>query len=230
MSALYSKPLVICKINAVSQDNLFTSAGDPAIEEYIRECLDTGADFDLSVLLVEPESGRPQSPDDLDDGEDSVGEEGEEPTSRRSSTNSDHSGTRTPIEKRSSVQIDIENLLKDNPNVRPTSLLGLGSAASITPKSQPPTPPRPRGRAISVCSMAETLIKFLDSLAEPVVPESMALRCMQEGYLTFVAARQTVQRLPRINHAVFRYIVRFLRVIAEGYRGRGELDVERLGE
>ncbi|TPX59296.1 hypothetical protein SpCBS45565_g07773 [Spizellomyces sp. 'palustris'] len=211
-------------------DNLFTSSGDPATEEYIRECLDTGAEFDVSVLLMDPDSEPPESADDADDDE-ADDEDGD--TSRRSSTTDSPtppSGSRTPVEKRASVKVDIDKLLKDNPHVHSQTLVGLGSSTHIIPSGNPIPRPRPRGRAVAVCSMAETLIKFLDSLLEPVVPDGMSTRCIQEGYLTYVAARQTVQRLPSTNYNVFKYVVKFLRAIVENYKGRGELNVERLAE
>ena len=36
------------------KDNLFLSPGDPNLTEYFRDCLDTGTEFNLSVLLGDP--------------------------------------------------------------------------------------------------------------------------------------------------------------------------------
>ncbi|KAJ3017593.1 hypothetical protein HKX48_003458 [Thoreauomyces humboldtii] len=217
----------------LEKDNLFTSGGDPSIEEYIRECLDTGVNFDMPILLLDPEENSPDSADD--DDHDGGLTPPETPDRRHSEVDGEESrpgsGTRTPIEKRDSVQLDVEALLKDVPTAHPTTLLGLGSTTALTPVSTASVPlPRARGRAVAVSSMAETLVRFLDSLEESVVPTSMSLRCTTEGYLTFVAARQTVQRLPPTSYNVFKYIVKFLRAVVENYKGRGELDVERLAE
>ncbi|KAJ3161478.1 hypothetical protein HDU86_007260 [Geranomyces michiganensis] len=217
-------------------DNLFTSGGDPAIEEYIRECLDTGVQFDMPVLLLDPEtsgSGSPEDDDEPDDGEETPPEE----LSRIGSVATDldaGSGSRTPTDKRVSVHIDVDTLLANVQTTHPKTLLGLGSTATLERSGTAATAsvplPRGRGRAVAVASMAETLIKFLDGLEESVVPTSMSLRCTQEGYLTFVAARQTVMRLPTTSYNVFKYVVKFLRAVVENYKGRSELDVERLAE
>ncbi|KAI8826160.1 Endonuclease/exonuclease/phosphatase [Fimicolochytrium jonesii] len=213
-------------------DNIFTSGGDPSIEEYIRECLDVGVEFDVPLLLLDPTTDPHDSvdddPDDEDEHEDDTSTTGSR--SRRPSAAGGSSGARTPADKRDSIHLDIEKLLKDIPGAKSDTLLGLASTANLSAATETVPLPRTHGRAVSVYSMAETLIKFLDSLEESVVPSSMSLRCTQEGYLTFVAARQTVQRLPNANYNVFKYIVRFLRAVVENYRGRGELDVERLAD
>ncbi|KAI9007218.1 Endonuclease/exonuclease/phosphatase [Gaertneriomyces semiglobifer] len=205
-------------------DNLFTSAGDAAIEEYIRECLDTGAEMDLSFLILDPPSHSRES---------SAASSPVENHSRRPSTaesEASDSGQRTPVDRRSSVQIDLEALLAKHESLRPQSLLGLASSVQFPDTVTVAKPARNAGRASSIRSMAETLIKFLDSLAEPVVPSSMSLRCIQEGYLTFAAARQTVHRLPAANYHSFKYVIKFLRAIVESYKGRGELSAERIAE
>ncbi|TPX55598.1 hypothetical protein PhCBS80983_g05190 [Powellomyces hirtus] len=216
-------------------DNLFTSGGDPAIEEYIRECLDTGVKFDLTVLLLDPDTAAAYPEDDPDDGDESPPED----LSRRTSaadTPPQHpsadaeSGSRTPVDKRDSVHLDLDTLLKDVPTPHTTTLLGLGSTTSLEPATHSVPLPRARGRAVAVASMAETLLRFLDSLEESVVPTSMSMRCTLEGYLTYVAARQTVMRLPPTSYNVFKYLVKFLRAVVENYKGRGELDVERLAD
>ncbi|KAI8593400.1 hypothetical protein BDZ88DRAFT_404548 [Geranomyces variabilis] len=215
-------------------DNLFTSGGDPAIEEYIRECLDTGVQFDMPVLLLDPEHTGPATPDDDDEPDDGEDTPPEEHSRANSAADLDAgSGARTPIDKRVSVHLDVEALLASVPTAHPKTLLDLGSTATLEPASDTTASvplPRGRGRAVAVASMAETLIKFLDALEESVVPTSMSLRCTQEGYLTFVAARQTVSRLPTTSYNVFKYIVKFLRAVVENYKGRSELDVERLAE
>ncbi|KAJ3286688.1 hypothetical protein HK104_008910 [Borealophlyctis nickersoniae] len=181
-------------------DNLFLSSGDQNIAEYIRECLDTGAEFDLSILLADPDD--PDAP--------------LSPTDSESSTL-----------KVKNVDLDVDLLLKTTPTSRPPAQVALGSASDIS--SDAVQTPRPRGRASAVHSAADTLMKLLGSFVDPVVPYSMYHRCVQEGYHTFVAARQLLQHFPSLNYNCFVYIVGFLKEVIASYKGRGELSAEKLG-
>ncbi|RKO93184.1 Endonuclease/exonuclease/phosphatase, partial [Blyttiomyces helicus] len=189
-------------------DNLFLSSGDQAITEYLRECLDTGVEFDLSALLSDPAAPPAPEPESLSPPPDDK-------------VSADAS--------RTSIDLDVDLLLQTNTLVRETSLLELGSG-DIPPSSAAVRPPRPRGRAAAVHSAAETLVAFLQSLVEPVVPPSMYMRCVTEGYLTFVAARAVVQHLPAVNYNAFVYLASFLREVVVGYKGRGELSADKLAQ
>ncbi|KAH9266737.1 hypothetical protein BASA84_000989 [Batrachochytrium salamandrivorans] len=187
-------------------DNLFLSTGDPSVTEYFRECLDTGVEFNLTVLLG-----------------DAVEEDIEAASCGSPDEHLPHpcvdetlEQTTAPVDEASmSKQVNIEDLLS---NLSKANL-------TITPHVKLP---RPRGRAISVHSAAETLLRLLEALPEPIIPTFLHRRCILEGYLTFAAARQIVQFLPKDHYNAFMYTTCFLREVLVNYRGRGGLDEEKL--
>ena len=63
---------------------------------------------------------------------------------------------------------------------------------------------------VSVHSLAETLIRFLESLAEPVIPFAMCAKCL-ENSASQVACKQLLAQLPPAHYNAFVYIVAFLR-------------------
>ncbi|OAJ37826.1 hypothetical protein BDEG_21807 [Batrachochytrium dendrobatidis JEL423] len=187
-------------------DNLFLSTGDSAVTEYLRECLDTGVEFDLSVLLS----------DEIPENE--VDTPCESPSGQSSPIPTDQlqqqtqSLTNTIVSDQS---INIEELLSN---------LSKSNTASMPYVKLP----RPRGRAVSVHSAAETLLRLLEALPEPIIPTFLHRRCVLEGYLTFAAARQIIQFLPKDHYSAFMYTTCFLREVLANYRGRGGLDEEKL--
>ncbi|KAJ3039994.1 hypothetical protein HDV00_011549 [Rhizophlyctis rosea] len=192
-------------------DNLFLSPGDPTIMEYMRECLDTGREFDLSVLLTDPETEEtnttpPETP--------------KKPSTDPPPTDK----TPSPTQK-TTIPLSIDLLLSTTPNSppRPSHTLPYASLTTL-PSLSPP------GRATSVHSAAALLLQFLSTLSEPVVPYAMYNRCVQEAYHTFVAARNVIQHLPSERFNVFVYLVGFLREVLEGWRGRGDLGAERVAQ
>ncbi|KAI9102450.1 Endonuclease/exonuclease/phosphatase [Phlyctochytrium arcticum] len=206
-------------------DNLFTATGDMSVQEYLSECLDTGAPFDLGVLLADP--GHPHQGT----------QEGHDPNSRRASSSSTAddldsdagSGSRTPIEQRKSISLDIDELIKTVPPMLSPTPVDSVKNESPTTVATPPVP-KPRGRAVSVHSAAGVLMTFLRSLAVPTVPEPIATRCATEGYASYAAAVQCVKGLPEVHFKTFQYVVRFLRAIVENYRGQAEFSVQRVGK
>lgn len=65
------------------------------------------------------------------------------------------------------------------------------------------------GRGIQIHSVAETLLIFLDSLPEPVVPYSLYDRCLESS--NFKQAQEVLELMPACHKNVFKYICAFLR-------------------
>eukprot|EP00048_Salpingoeca_helianthica_P022785 m.20360 g.20360 ORF g.20360 m.20360 type:complete len:907 (+) comp7810_c0_seq1:39-2759(+) len=59
-------------------------------------------------------------------------------------------------------------------------------------------------------SVAETLVRFLDGLPEPVVPPSLYRRCL-ECAGSLVLCRGVISELPAVSQSVFIYLMAFLR-------------------
>jgi len=64
----------------------------------------------------------------------------------------------------------------------------------------------------SAYSMGETLIRFLESLVEPVIPFSMYNRCI-EASGSFSECKQLLSYLSTVNYNVFFYLMAFLREV-----------------
>ncbi|KAL6061671.1 phosphoinositide 5-phosphatase [Balamuthia mandrillaris] len=75
-------------------------------------------------------------------------------------------------------------------------------------------------------SMAETLVCFLDSLVEPVVPISLYKQCL-ENSSSYAQCKQLLSYLPSVNYNVFYYIMAFLREVLL-HRAKNKVHVEDL--
>jgi phosphatidylinositol-bisphosphatase len=79
----------------------------------------------------------------------------------------------------------------------------------------------------SIDSVAEVLIRFLESLAEPVIPYAYYTRCI-EASGSYVECKQLLTCLKTVNYNVFYYLMAFLReVLTRQHRNR--LSPEKLG-
>ncbi|KAI8613353.1 Endonuclease/exonuclease/phosphatase [Chytriomyces sp. MP71] len=183
-------------------DNLFKTATDPLLVQYIVECLDTGAEFDFEGLILE-KTDEPEAASN----EDSASQD--DLRVFKSTTEMNESGA--------SVNLDIDLLLKSaapRPDTAtPPAVLKLG---------------RRKGRAASVHAMAECIIKFFDGLQVSVVPEALYLWCVQEGYLDYKTGEQILGSMPPVHANVFVYIVSFLKEVLVAYGGRPSYTAESL--
>ncbi|GAB6030996.1 hypothetical protein CHUAL_007816 [Chamberlinius hualienensis] len=64
----------------------------------------------------------------------------------------------------------------------------------------------------SIHSIAETLLIFLESLPEPVIPSNFYSRCLEAAQNSFQCQR-IIQQLPLVNQNVFRYLMAFLKAL-----------------
>ena len=64
----------------------------------------------------------------------------------------------------------------------------------------------------AVHSMAETLIRFLDALPEPVIPFASYQKCI-DNYQTYPLAKQSISTIPSVHYHVFVYLTAFLREV-----------------
>ncbi|KAI9357958.1 hypothetical protein DFJ73DRAFT_820023 [Zopfochytrium polystomum] len=207
----------------MDMEDLFVTAGDPDVMEYLRDCLDRGVDFDHDALLVDPEE-----PPSLDGPMDLAFPS---PVPSASSPRGSNVSPILTAETLSQLgtRLDVDLLLRSdrlrrqyhpagraNSAVTPVdSAVATTAPPSPSPTQAPSRAPR-KGRHLSVHSMADTLLTFLSALAEPVVPSSLYFRCVQEGYPTLAAARQVVRVMPRVHGNVLLYMCAFLRELVEG--------------
>ncbi|KAF9281496.1 hypothetical protein BGZ68_006616 [Mortierella alpina] len=201
-----------------SVDNLFLLSGDQSTMTYIRECLDTGDEFDLTRLLDKP-------PQNAHTHTESV---------KPSSTKDDHQNTSKQNKKNkhkskgmeaSKGEDDKTEDKKDESDARPTSassktLSSRGSSSDLKPQIARPVsimngiPPKAAtfglGENRGIHSMAEVLLRFLESLHEPVVPTEMYYRALEiAGHQQ--AAYGLLDLMPPVHVNVFVYITSFLR-------------------
>ncbi|KAL2912761.1 hypothetical protein HK105_207753 [Polyrhizophydium stewartii] len=208
-------------------DNLFLSTGDPVLTEYFRECLDTGVEFDLSVLLSDPVEEAPEAESNDSLAEQQKHQQQDTPSKTPDAASPPDAGVgegdaagagAEEAEAEAEQALDIDEVISN---------LSKTSFGMQQPETVVVPPPRPRGRVAAVHSAADTLLRFLEALPEPVVPSFMHRRCVLEGYHTFAAARQIVQAMPTEHLNSFVYITSFLREVLANYRGRGGIDEEK---
>ncbi|KAF9119900.1 hypothetical protein BGW39_011838 [Mortierella sp. 14UC] len=182
-----------------SVDNLFLLSGDQPTMTYIRECLDTGEDFDLSRLLD-------KTPHDDDK------KAGEPQGTSAAATDA----TNSPPAPASSALLSPRGSTTDlKPQIaRPVSIMN-----GIPPKAATFGLGENRG----IHSMAEVLLRFLESLKEPVVPTEMYYRALEVANHQ-QAAYGLLDLMPPVHVNVFVYITSFLReliLIGGGSGGSG---------
>ncbi|KAG0199274.1 hypothetical protein BGX28_007433 [Mortierella sp. GBA30] len=198
-----------------SVDNLFLLSGDQSTMTYIRECLDTGDEFDLTRLLDKP-------PQDATTGSDKNASKDKDDQQKISPTK----GHKKPKSKKKAA-----NASKDEDGKEVASASAPGSASSAAPSSQGSVsdlkpqiarpvsilngiPPKAAtfglGENRGIHSMAEVLLRFLESLREPVVPTEMYYRALEiAGHQQ--AAYGLLDLMPPVHVNVFVYITSFLR-------------------
>ncbi|RKP10570.1 Endonuclease/exonuclease/phosphatase, partial [Thamnocephalis sphaerospora] len=135
------------QLHAEHVPHLFMQAGNPYIMAYIRDCLDTGVEFEFDKLISEDAW----------------------PQNELSQEQAIDAGLPTST---TTVQLDL---------------------------------------AQSVHAMAETLLRFLEALPEPVIPFDHYQRCLDAATMGKDAVLQTLETLPRIHMNVFIYLTAFLR-------------------
>lgn len=179
-----------------SVDNLFLLSGDQPTMTYIRECLDTGEEFDLTRLL-----GKSSHDDDKKTSD------APEPSPGADTSNSPPSSAL--LSPRGSTTSDLKPQI-----ARPVSIMN-----GIPPKAATFGLGENRG----IHSMAEVLLRFLESLREPVVPTEMYYRALEVANHQ-QAAYGLLDLMPPVHVNVFVYITSFLRelvLIGGGSSGAG---------
>ncbi|KAJ3290284.1 hypothetical protein HDU76_007410 [Blyttiomyces sp. JEL0837] len=178
--------------------------------EYIRECLDTGCPFDIEALILDMEDNVDWSPTDT--------------TKDISAIQASEDDLAPKPDDPNTIPLDIDLLIKSKSSS--ANLLG-GSNSSTSARVLVP-PPRPKGRIVAVRSMSDCLLSFLESLVEPVVPTSLYMRCVHEGYRNHMAAKQVIKHMPRNHYNVFIYLCAFLREVLQNYVGKDGFTTESL--
>lgn len=100
---------------------------------------------------------------------------------------------------------------------------------SLPISSGPTTSYLSRGKAVAVHSVCEVLLLFISSFQEPIIPVIMQERCIMEGYLTHTAAKQIIRHLPLSSHNTFVYLISFLKLLCDEYKGKGAVNALSLG-
>lgn len=148
---------------------------------YIRECLDTGDEFDLTRLL-----GKSSHDDDKKTSD------GQDPTAAASTDSTSSPPSSGLLSPRGDLKPQI---------ARPVSIMN-----GIPPKAATFGLGENRG----IHSMAEVLLRFLESLREPVVPTEMYYRALEVANHQ-QAAYGLLDLMPPVHVNVFVYITSFLR-------------------
>ncbi|GJJ76969.1 inositol polyphosphate 5-phosphatase INPP5B/F [Entomortierella parvispora] len=208
--------------NGFGVDNLFLLSGDQATMAYIRECLDTGEDFDLGRLLDKPPSGSVTEKDSgikkARDGQDND----KKSKGKKNKKGKQNDATKASESTEDDDGHDDQDQEKKAPAaaVRPSTLTPRGSASDIKPQIARPVsilngiPPKAAtfglGENRGIHSMAEVLLRFLESLREPVVPTEMYYRALEVANHQ-QAAYGLLDLMPPVHVNVFVYITSFLR-------------------
>ncbi|KAI1316951.1 hypothetical protein EDD11_009195 [Mortierella claussenii] len=189
-----------------SVDNLFLLSGDQSTMSYIRECLDTGEEFDLTRLLDKS----------TQQGSDST------PTTSKKAVKQ-----QTRKAKKGELSMDgdsedteIEAAVSRIPAPSSATLSARGSIPDLKPQIARPVsilngiPPKAAtfglGENRGIHSMAEVLLRFLESLRGPVVPTEMYYRALEVASHQ-QAAYGLLDLMPPVHVNVFIYITSFLR-------------------
>ncbi|KAF9386550.1 hypothetical protein CPC16_007480 [Podila verticillata] len=210
-------------------DNLFLLSGDRPTMTYIRECLDTGEEFDLSRLLDKNNSTSTES------------------SSQPSTSTTDASGNKNKYKKKANkknaslkdtdgdglgTDHDGEDVKRLSAGLAGATLSPRGSSTDLKPQIARPVsilngiPPKAAtfglGENRGIHSMAEVLLRFLESLKEPVVPTEMYYRALEVANHQ-QAAYGLLDLMPPVNVNVFVYVTSFLRelILTGGSGGSG---------
>ncbi|KAG0338106.1 hypothetical protein BG000_004551 [Podila horticola] len=202
----------------LSVDNLFLLSGDRPTMTYIRECLDTGDEFDLSRLLdktnsiSESSTSQPSASttEATASNKSKIKKKANKKASHKDSADSDGPGTDHNDEDDKHLSASLAG----------ATLSPRGSSADLKPQIARPVsilngiPPKAAtfglGENRGIHSMAEVLLRFLESLKEPVVPTEMYYRALEVASHQ-QAAYGLLDLMPPVNVNVFVYVTSFLR-------------------
>ncbi|KAJ3114789.1 hypothetical protein HDU96_001678 [Phlyctochytrium bullatum] len=181
-------------------NGLFERKGDAALVQYFRDCVDSGAAFDLENLLLdtvaEGEIRRNDSAPFKVDAKPVPTADGIPAEVLGAEMSALNLGTSTtPSTSAGSAEITQKIDLKSEQSQSPDA----GVLGTVLP-----LPKTRLGRTTSIHSAAEALLELLSSFKDPVIPYSLYYRCVQEGYLSFAAAKQlvTAEQLPKVFSTV----------------------------
>ncbi|GAA6030598.1 hypothetical protein JCM8097_006227 [Rhodosporidiobolus ruineniae] len=184
--------------HALGVRDLFCAAGESELVKAVRECLDTGDDFPLDRLLPSSTSSESlASPD---------------------SSSSDKEHLKGAVSAIDQLEADIGSIALSSPGLdapsdessRPRSLSAASSAA--------PSPPAPLeeeddGRYAGLHSVADCVLRLLESLEEPVVTYELYARAVRAERTE--EAYAVVQALPEVHANTLLYIIAFLRILLQ---------------
>ncbi|GAA5831599.1 hypothetical protein JCM11251_000764 [Rhodosporidiobolus azoricus] len=182
---------------ALAVKALFIAAGEGELVKVVRECLDTGADFPLDRLIP----GRTFSTGDASgrvDGQELF----------------DAVDTLDHLD----LESDIGSISLSSPALAPPINVGRARATSSASASALFVKPRSireedDGRNIGLHSVADCVLRLLESLAEPVVTIALYARAIEAE--TRDEAYAVVRALPEAHADTLLYIVAFLRVLLQ---------------
>ncbi|RUS19167.1 Endonuclease/exonuclease/phosphatase [Endogone sp. FLAS-F59071] len=206
-------------LHGLNVDSLFLVSGDQSTIAYIRECLDTGEEFDFPRLVKNYDPSKqvesiiplpgsawgkaPKAADvikKLEESDDDV----RLPTPL----------VPIPIENTSSSEIVRDIVHTDTENY----------SLSEDPESSSTQDDDHMG----IHSMAEVLVRFLEALPEPVIPVQFYQQCLDVGN-SREDVHQILNSFPNIHANVFLYLTGFLReVIVKGPKEGSELRREKI--
>ncbi|KAG0243878.1 hypothetical protein BGW41_001067 [Actinomortierella wolfii] len=223
-------------------DNLFMLSGDQATMRYIRECLDTGEEFDVERLCsssgstdAEKEQERERERESMSDKDaaadamknnDVKGKKGDKKRTKKDKEDDEDDAAETEgtaTVKATSSQQQQNRAVKGQQGSTSALLSPQGSNSDLRPQIARPVsimnglPPKSalffgQSEHMGMHSMAEVLLLFLDSLSDPVVPSEMYYRAL-EVCNDRQACYGLLDLMPPVNVNVFVYLTSFLREI-----------------
>ncbi|KAG0302421.1 hypothetical protein BGZ98_007510 [Dissophora globulifera] len=214
-----------------AMDNLFLLSGDQSTMSYIRECLDTGEEFDLTRLLDKPSQQDTNNTTAAQKSSDSNAAAG----SKQAATNKTKKNNKKGgASNKDDDENDDDNDASNTPAPLSSSTVrGHGSGSDLKPQIARPVsimngiPPKAANFGLrenrGIHSMAEVLLRFLESLRKPVVPTEMYQSAL-EASKTQQAALGLLDLMPPVHVNVFVYITSFLReliLVGGSYSGSG---------
>ncbi|GAB5588489.1 hypothetical protein Unana1_03389 [Umbelopsis nana] len=167
-------------------DKLFLESGNLLLAQYIQKCLDTGDEFDNSILLgaEEPNKEVPSSSTATLNATDSS------PLARRKSLEYEAISSLNQPDTTNAVEEQISNI-NDNDDIESDNVIVAISATT------------------GANSMVDVLVAFLESLPESVIPSSLYKRLI-DGTLS-PNANQLKEYMSPVHHNVLIYMIDFLR-------------------
>ncbi|CAO3665848.1 unnamed protein product [Umbelopsis ramanniana] len=180
--------------NTLQLDGLFLESGNLLLAQYITKCLDTGDNFDSSIIM-----GLKESEDD---------DEVEKPTASSPQLDTPTPDHTTMTRRQSKEEEEAIGSLKHTEEASNT-IEGKTANINITDDDESEDVNETVNPTIGANSMVDVLVAFLRFLPDPVIPITLYKRLL-DGTLS-PNVDQLNEHMSAVHHSVLLYVVNFLR-------------------